>query len=211
MEACENSATCPTTRRTVAQSLRHEIAKIKGSRFIASVAPVASVPAAQAWITAERQQFPDASHHCFAWRLSQPAPSFRSSDDGEPSGTAGRPILQQIDHRLLTDVVVVVTRYFGGTKLGTGGLVRAYSAAAAAVLDRAEIREEPLVKTVRLIHSYALTGEVQRVLHAFGLKTQTAQYGVQVQMAVTVPQADLDRLRSALQDATAGNLSLRVD
>ena len=125
------------TYRTVATRVSHEIPKIKGSRFIATVAPAGSRAAAEAIVEALRDCHPGARHTCFAYRLGAAGDVFRYADDGEPSGTAGRPILRQIEGRGLTAMVVVVTRYFGGTKLGAGGLLRAYAAAAGAGPDQA--------------------------------------------------------------------------
>lgn len=205
--------TGPTTSpmecfRTPARALRHEIPKIKGSRFIASLEPVTSIDAAQGFIAERRKEFHDATHNVYAWRLGRGSDLFRASDDGEPSGTAGRPVLQEIDSRRLSDLVVVVTRYFGGTKLGTGPLARAYAQAAAELLDRAEIRRVPIVETLVLTHDYALTGEVQGVLARFALKPEQAEYGVEVTLRIAVPVDAVDSVDTALRDATAGRIHL---
>ncbi len=197
-----------TTLRTVARSLRHEPPKIKGSRFIASVEHAASAEAARAFVEAVAEEFRDASHHCFAWRLGIDENAWRASDAGEPSGTAGKPILQQIDSRRLTDVAVVVTRYFGGTKLGTGGLIRAYGGAASAALELAGVVEVPLTEPLRLTFDYELTGPVQGVLAAFDLAPTRAGYGAAVEMELAVPVADARRLRQSLTDATQGRIGI---
>lgn len=197
-----------TSIRTVAGPLRHEPPKIKGSRFIASVAPTVSAEEATAFVEARRDEFHDATHGCFAWRVGPDPSHFRTGDDGEPSGTAGRPILREIDGRNLTDVVVVVTRYFGGTKLGTGGLARAYGGAAAAALDRVGIVEVPIVREVRLRFAYALTGVVQSVLSAFALIPGRTEYGAEVEMSIAVPVAEADRVCRELREATAGRLEI---
>ncbi len=113
---------------------------VKGSKFIARGAPVETTEAAENYVSAISKRFHDATHHCFAYKIGvgDRAP-LRCSDAGEPSGTAGRSILQAIETKKLTNLVVVVTRYFGGVKLGTGGLVRAYSSAAFAALNQADI------------------------------------------------------------------------
>ena len=198
------------TIRTLARLLRHEPPKVKGSRFIASLAPVATAAAAMAFVEARREEFRDATHNCFAWRLGLGRDAMRFSDDGEPSGTAGRPILQEVDGRQLTDVAVVVTRYYGGTKLGTGGLIRAYGGAAAAALELAEVVEQPVVETMRLHFSYDASGAVQGVLSAFGLDPANSDYGAEVRLEVAVPVEDTERLRIALRDATRGRIELRV-
>ena len=121
--------------RTIAAALSTEIEPIKKSRFVADAAPVSSPEEALRFIESIQAQTPDAGHHCYGWRLQAGDAGWRVSDDGEPGGTAGMPILARIDGQDLCGVVVVVTRWFGGTKLGKGGLIRAYGAAAAAVLS----------------------------------------------------------------------------
>ena len=195
------------TVRTLARPLRHEPPKIKGSRFIALVAPVSGAGEAMAFVEARREEFRGATHNCFAWRAGQDGDEMRYGDDGEPSGTAGRPILQEIDGRRLTGVVVVVTRYYGGTKLGTGGLIRAYGGAAAAALDLAEVVEKPIVETLRLVYPYDASGAVQGVLTAFKVVPLDSDYGADVRMDVAVPVEEAEQLRVALRDATSGRLA----
>ena len=137
----ENGANDMDSYKTVSAPNEHEIDKIKGSRFLGFVCPVQDEEQALQHVEALRKRFYDARHWCWAYRLGRGRDVFRYQDDGEPSGTAGRPILQEIDGRELTDVLVVVVRYFGGTKLGTGGLARAYGDAARATLGSAEIQE----------------------------------------------------------------------
>jgi uncharacterized YigZ family protein len=196
------------TIRTVARSLRHEIPKIRGSRFIASVGRVTSPAAAAAFVEALRVEFRDATHNGFAWRLGSDENAFRASDDGEPSGTAGRPILQQIDGRRLTDVAVVVTRYFGGTKLGTGGLVRAYGDAAAAALELAGLVEEAVTRGLRLRYGYEQTGAVRGVLASFGVELSKADFGAEVEAVIAVPVESADEVADALRDATHGRITI---
>ena len=196
------------TFRTIATELRCEIPKIKGSRFIASVAGAGSAAAARALVERCREEFRDATHNCFAWRLGRDENAFRYSDDGEPSGTAGRPILQEIDGRRLTDVAVVVSRYFGGTKLGTGGLSRAYAEAASSALDRAGVVEVPVVRTLRLRYGYELTAAVKGVLSAFALDPGRSEYSGAVEIEVDVPVEDVEQVSTALREATAGRIRL---
>lgn len=193
-----------TSYRTLRAPLRHEIAKVKGSRFLADAAPVQDAAAAQEVLERCRKGLFDASHHCWAWRLGR-GDVRRWNDDGEPAGTAGKPILQEIDARKLTDVVVVVTRYFGGTKLGKGGLVRAYGEAAAAALDLAEIVEVELTAPLVLRYGYPQTSAVVAVLAAHGLDPRDAVYGREVELRLMVPVASVEALRRALIEAT-GNL-----
>lgn len=192
--------------RTLAGPSRHEIDKIKGSRFFATLEPVRSREEANAVLDALRAEFRDATHHCYAWRLGRDPEAMRYSDDGEPSGTAGRPILAEIDGRGLSDLVVVVTRYYGGTKLGTGGLLRAYSSCAAEALDRATWLERPVVERLVLRFSYGLTGPIRGVLAAYELEGVDAEYGAEVRMELAVPIARVRAVRRALVDATNGQV-----
>lgn len=192
--------------RTLAQGTRHEIPKIRGSRFIASVAPVEGATEALAFVDRLRVEYADATHNCFAWRVGSGDGESRASDDGEPNGTAGRPILQEIDGRQLIGAVVVVTRYYGGTKLGTGGLVRAYGEAAAAALDAAGIVEIPIVERLRLHHTYDDTGAVLAVLNAEGLEANDAVYGEDVTFELAIPIERVSEVRRDLVDATAGRI-----
>ncbi len=195
--------------RSIRTPVRIEPPKIKGSRFIASVTPVSSTEEAQAFLEARRDEFRDATHNCFAWRLAD-GEAFRYNDDGEPSGTAGRPILQEIDGRRLIGVAVVVTRYYGGTKLGSGGLVRAYGGAAAAALDQADVVERPVVETLRLCFAYDLDGPVRGVLSRFQLTASNADYGTAVSLRLAVPVGQVKAVKAALVDATAGRVDIRT-
>jgi uncharacterized YigZ family protein len=121
---------------TIAESVRAEL-KVRGSRFIGTAIPVRSKEEATAELARIQKEFWDATHNCYAYRLAPDGLQYRFADDGEPSGSAGKPILFVIQQRELADVMVVVTRYFGGTKLGVGGLARAYGETAGAALDLA--------------------------------------------------------------------------
>ena len=193
-----------TEIRTLARAHTVEIDRVRGSRFIADVAPAADEAAALAFVDALRGREPDATHHCWAFRLENGRE--RSSDDGEPAGTAGAPILRRLQGADLADVVLVVTRYFGGTKLGTGGLVRAYGAAAAAVLDDAPIVARPVFTTFTLTHPYDRSGAVEAVLTAHGAELLDADYGADVTLRVAVPRDDADAFAHALSEATAGTV-----
>lgn len=192
--------------RTLARRHVFEIDKIKGSRFLATAEPVSDRDAAEAFLDEMRGAYCDATHNCWAYRLAAEPDALRFSDDGEPSGTAGRPILREIAGRDLLDVAVVVTRYYGGTKLGTGGLVRAYGAAAAAVLDDAPVLERPVVATLRLTFAYSFTGPVQSVLAARGLEPTRSDYGADVALELAVPVEAVGAVRRELVDATNGRV-----
>jgi len=171
-----------------------EIPKIKGSRFIGEVYPVASVEDAEARLSAVRKAFHDATHHCYAYRLGVEGDVFRSSDDGEPSGSAGAPILRQLESSGLSDTLVVVVRYYGGTKLGTGGLVRAYGAAAEAVLNVAERKVRQLFREVSLRFGYDDTAPVMRLVDRYEARIVSSRYGTDTVLKLAVPQSSVDKL-----------------
>lgn len=157
------------TYRTIAAPSTGEF-KDRGSKFIAYAWPVRSETEALEHLEFLRKEHFKARHHCFAWRFEPDGNRFRANDDGEPSGTAGRPILGQIDSFSLTYVVVVVVRYFGGTLLGTSGLINAYREAAAEALRNAEIKE-CLVKDFYLLDfDYALMPDVMNAVKKLELE-----------------------------------------
>lgn len=184
---------------TIAEPVQAEIIE-KKSRFIGYAAPVETEEEAQAFLQEIRTRHRDATHNCYAYQVGEHNQYQRSSDDGEPSGTAGRPILEVIKGSGLANVIVVVTRYFGGTLLGTGGLVRAYSATAAAALAAGE--------QVRLIPAAAwgLTVEYQqwqRVegwLLAANYPMQDVRFTDKVDVRFMTPKEEADGLESRLSD-----------
>lgn len=197
--------------RTLTRAFRGEIEVIKGSRFLALASPVADEDDAARHLSATRAEFPDASHHCQAWRLRGPGDRFRASDDGEPSGSAGRPVLQQIDGHGVVDVSVIVVRWFGGTKLGVGGLMRAYGGAAGHALDEAPIATVLVKRRVEVHHPYACSGPVQGLLAAWDLEPREAAYGEDVALVFDIPLRDVDRFASEITDCTAGQARVQVE
>ncbi len=187
---------------TVAGAVRAETGKIKGSRFICDLAPVSDAEAANEFLDHIREREPDATHHCWAYRLHSGVS--RSSDDGEPGGTAGPPILRRLESSRLVDVIAVVTRYYGGTNLGTGGLIRAYGAATAAAIEAAT--ELPLRRMLayRFVHPYELSAQVTHVMAGHEVEIVAARYEGSVTLDVSVPAAMSADFESALIEATAG-------
>jgi uncharacterized YigZ family protein len=195
--------------RTLDTAFEYELDPIKGSRFLAVLAPTAHEEAAMEFVQTARKRWPDARHHCFAWRLGPDGALFRSSDDGEPSGSAGQPILNQLKGHGITDLTCVVLRWFGGTKLGVGGLMRAYGGAAGRALDRAPIREVVITVPIRLLFPWECSGAVSGVLHALSLKEQAADYGEQVSLDIDVPREMLKALETDLAERTGGRVLLQ--
>lgn len=193
--------------RTLAARTRFALDPVKGSRFVATLAPASTEDEARALLEAVRAEWPNATHHCWAWRLADGRT--RSADDGEPGGSAGRPILAQIEGHGIDDAMVVVTRWYGGTKLGVGGLIRAYGGCAGKALDAAEIVETARTVPLVLTHGYADTGAVQAALSAAGITPESTAFGAEVIVHLAVPEADLEALTARLVDATGGRA--RVD
>ncbi|WP_402465494.1 IMPACT family protein [Isoptericola aurantiacus] len=188
---------------------------IKRSRFLAHLAPASDAAAADAVVGRVRTERWDARHHCLAVVLGVQADTQRSSDDGEPTGTAGVPMLEVLRHRRMTDVVAVVSRYFGGVLLGAGGLVRAYSGAVAAALDDAE-QDGAILARRRLVEvtldaPHADAGRLEHLLRdwaaAHGAVVAHTQYGESARLTLLVPPGDVDRLRHDVAAATAGRLT----
>lgn len=192
--------------RTVTGAVTVEIDRVRGSRFVARLAPADSEFAARAVLDTVRAVDSDATHHCWAWRGSTGRE--RSDDGGEPPGTAGAPILHHLTGANLVDVMLVVTRWFGGTKLGRGGLVRAYGAAAAAAIAAATVVEHVPTTVVRIVHRYADAGAVDAVLHGHATEAVASDYGATVTRMVRVATDRVDALRRELTDATSGRATV---
>lgn len=174
------------------------------SRFLAHLEPVGDETAARAVIEAVRRQHHTARHHCSAFVLGPNGAVERSSDDGEPAGTAGAPMLEVLRARELRDVVAVVTRWFGGTLLGAGGLVRAYSDAVAAASDRAELVRYRLVDVVELAVDYTIAGRVEASLRDRGVQVADVRHGAAATLILAVPPADRAAVASAIAELTGG-------
>src|SRR5215831_15006444 len=141
--------------------------KDRESRFLAYAYPLHSAEDFKNYLQQLKKEHPKAAHHCFAHRMGLDGNNFRSSDDGEPSGTAGKPILGQIDSKNLTNVLVVVVRYFGGTLLGVPGLINAYKTTAALAVQQTVIIEKPVLVSYRLQFDYMLMNEVMKLVKQF--------------------------------------------
>ena len=160
--------------------------KDNGSRFIALAYPVTTEEEIKSIITSVRKEYHDARHHCYAYRLGYRRDISRANDDGEPSSSAGRPILGQIDSLELSDILVVVVRYFGGIKLGIPGLIRAYRSSTADALDHAEIVEKTAVRRYRLTFGYMDMNGVMKVLKDLGLQACKQDFGMECSLETDV-------------------------
>jgi uncharacterized YigZ family protein len=180
---------------------------VKGSRFIARVFPVSDEGEVTEIIRLVQSEYPDATHHCWAWRLHEEDRS-RCSDDGEPGGSAGRPILAQIRGHELAGLLVVVTRYFGGTKLGVGGLIRAYGGTAGQALDRAERITHYARERIVAVHGYGDTKAVQAALAGEPVEIIETRYSQIVEVELSVRADRAQAVREALVDKTGGRVKL---
>ena len=191
-------------RPTLAAPHRFEI-EIKKSRFIAQAAPADSVDAALAFISQAGD--PEARHNCWAYRIGD---LYRSDDADEPAGTAGRPILAAIDGQGLDQVVVVVTRWFGGIKLGAGGLVRAYGGAAAECLRTATRRERVATSAIAVRAGFAHLGAVHALIDQFGADKTAEDFDAEgVTLHLNLRDDCIERLGQSLRDATRGQATWR--
>ncbi|MFF9045545.1 YigZ family protein [Streptomyces parvulus] len=195
--------------RTVARAGVHET-EINRSRFLCALAPAATEEEAQAFVAGVRKEHADASHNCWAYVIGADAAVQKASDDGEPGGTAGVPMLQMLLRRDMRYVVAVVTRYYGGVKLGAGGLIRAYGGAVGEALDDLGTltRRRYRLATVTVDHQRA--GRLQNDLRAAGRAVRSVRYAEAVTIEVGLPESDVAGFRSWLADATAGTAVLEL-
>jgi uncharacterized YigZ family protein len=191
---------------TIAKPLRAAELKITGSRFIADVYPVITKDEIESYLEHIRKEFYDASHHCYAFRLGANGEQVRAADDGEPSGTAGKPILMVLEGAKLTNVLCVVTRYFGGTKLGTGGLARAYADAAKLAIEDAEIRTVYHMKELRLTYSFDDMSGVERMIAKYGAEKIASEYSDTVEMQIAIRESLAREFIEEAIEAFAGRL-----
>jgi uncharacterized YigZ family protein len=184
--------------------------EIKRSRFIGTAFPASTAEEAAAGLETIAREFPDATHVCWAYLLGGPddGPRMRFDDAGEPAGTAGRPILNVVQHRSVGDLVVAVVRYFGGIKLGAGGLVRAYSSTASRTLDRLELQTVAPREEIRLRVEYPDEQSARRLLGERGIEVLSAAFGDAVVLTVVAPTEEIASLTEELKERTRGRASV---
>lgn len=192
--------------RTVAQEATG-IYKEKGSRFLAFAYNVTTADEAKALVRDKQKEFHDARHHCYAWRLGSGEGETKVGDDGEPSGTAGRPILGQILSAELTNIVVIVVRYFGGIKLGTGGLIVAYKAATADCLQNAQIVTRTFDATLAISFPYLAMNGVMKTLKDSSAKIISQKFDTDCEIDITIRMAERDALVAKLTDVEGVTVS----
>ena len=193
---------------TIKQFARSEYEE-KKSVFIGEALPVQTEAEALAFIESARKRYSDAKHHVYAYVLRDNS-IMRFSDDREPQGTAGMPVLDVIRKNGCTDTVIVVTRYFGGTLLGTGGLVRAYTAAALGALTSAEIIRYDIYTELSITVSYSDYGKISSILADAGVRTDDIDYAADVTILGRLPKSDLEKLEKQLVEATSNRVKIEI-
>ncbi|HEY7034146.1 MAG TPA: YigZ family protein [Thermomicrobiales bacterium] len=195
--------------RTIASSGSHELV-VKKSRFVCSLARAATEDEARAAIESVRKRHWDANHNCSAYRIGPGGHLQRTSDDGEPAGTAGAPMLAVLTRRELTDTVAVVTRYFGGTLLGAGGLIRAYGQAVADAIDAVGIVERRPVALVAVDADHADAGRLEHALRTAGYHLGPVAHAARVTFEVRLDEPDLPAFGNWLAEASNGRSRARL-
>ena len=181
--------------------------KDRGSRFIAFALPVTSPEGFKQALNEIKKEHPKATHHCFAYRIGLDGNTFRVSDDGEPSGTAGRPILGQIDSKALVNVMVVVVRYFGGTLLGTAGLINAYRSATALALQITPLVQKQVEKEWLVQFDYTRIGEVMALSKQYNCRVVRQDIQLFCNMTLAIPTNRVQELVYKLKEINNVELS----
>ena len=174
--------------------------KDKGSKFIAYAFPLADVNEFKEKLAAVKKEHPKATHHCFAYRLGLDGNNFRVSDDGEPSGSAGRPILGQIDSKQLTNMLIIVVRYFGGTLLGVPGLINAYKTTAALALQITQVIQKPVLINYRLQFDYTKMNDVMKIVKQFDCVVLQQETQLFCSLQIGIPKKRMEEVLIKLKE-----------
>lgn len=204
----------PTSVRYHVPRQRHRVEEtIKRSRFVTTIAGTPTVEAAREFITQVRSEFGDASHNCWAYVIGSPGSTAQigMSDDGEPHGTAGKPMLTVLLHSGVGDISVVVTRYFGGTLLGKGGLVKAYSGGVQLALESLSLVERIPSVELTIVLDYSKLTPFQRMLPDFEVELLSEEFGTDVTMLVKLPLEQKESFLSTITDMTHGNVLVEIE
>ncbi|PZT73740.1 MULTISPECIES: YigZ family protein [unclassified Streptomyces] len=195
--------------RTVARAGVHE-SEINRSRFICALAPAATEEEAQEFVARVRREHPTATHNCYAYVIGADASVQKASDDGEPGGTAGVPMLQMLTRREVCYAVAVVTRYYGGVKLGAGGLIRAYGGVVGEALDALGTRTRRRFRLATVTVGHQRAGRLENELRATGRTVREVRYAAEVTIEIGLPDAEVEDFRRWLADATAGEARMEL-
>ena len=179
----------------------------KRSKFIAIALPVRTLAEIKAYLDEYQKKYYDARHVCYAYMLGAERKEFRANDNGEPSGTAGKPILGQINSNELTDILVIVVRYFGGIKLGTSGLIVAYKTAAAQALSEAQIIEKTVDEQVTVVFEYPFMNDIMRIVKEESPEILNQSYDMDCVMTLRIRKSQMPRLRMRLEKVETARIS----
>jgi uncharacterized YigZ family protein len=182
--------------------------KDKGSKFLSFAIPVPNPKTAMETVKDYRKRFYDARHVCFAFKIGAETPETRANDDGEPSGTAGQPILRQINSANLTNVLIIVVRYFGGVLLGTSGLRQAYKTAAADALQNGEIIEQIIENQINIVFEYPILNDVMKIIKDFNLKILSQNFETNCTMQISARKSLTDTVTQKLTETDGVILQL---
>jgi len=191
---------------SVDQKASLEIPKIKGSRFIGLIYPAKTLQEIKSAISDSKNDYPDASHHCYAYRLQGAEIVQHQSDDGEPSGTAGAPIMRQIESADLRNVVLIVVRYFGGSKLGKAGLIKSYGLSAKELIAVTSLVKKFIHAFVRIRFAYTDTNTVNKVISKFDVGIVDKSFDQQTKLTLAVPKKQKDQFIEVLNNSLSGKL-----
>ena len=174
--------------------------KDRGSKFIDYAYPISGISNFKERLAALKKEHPKAAHHCFAYRIGTDGNNFRVSDDGEPSGSAGRPILGQIDSKQVTNVVIIVVRYFGGTLLGVPGLIHSYKTATALAFDENSIIQQPILINCRLQFDYTQMNDVMKIVKQYECVIQKQETQLFCLLEMGVPKSKMEEVLNKMKD-----------
>lgn len=191
---------------TTVKQFHQSTLKEKGSEFIAQIYPIRNHDDFETIINSVRKKFYDASHHCYAYKLSDDSKKY--SDDGEPSGTAGIRILNAIEHFNLSNALVVIIRYFGGTKLGVGPLGKAYYSSAIQVIDESEHIKMILMEKITIKLPPSFISNIYRIVSNLNGKVEQTRFEQFLEVEIIIPPKNVDSLKNDLKDATKGDFEL---
>ncbi len=190
---------------TITDSIGEGYYTEKRSKFLAFAHHVSSVDQVREIVAQYRSKYYDARHVCYAYMLGAEYKDFRANDDGEPSSTAGKPILGQINSRSLTDVLVIVVRYYGGVNLGTGGLIVAYRTAASDALDHCQVVSQQVEETITYEYPYIMMNDVMRIVKELSPRIVSQAFDNTCSITLAIRKSEADNLRSRLQKLAFGN------
>lgn len=197
----------PDEYRTIAAPVRAELV-VQSSRFIADAIPFDLIASVDSNLQKIKKEFYSATHHCWAYRIGAENPDVRSNDDGEPSGTAGKPILTALERKDVTNALIIVTRYFGGVKLGTGGLARAYGEAAELALGKAEIVTKIIYAQFSLSCDYDVLPKVKSLLYKHG-RIIREEFEPMPKIIFEVRKSEVESVKNLLVDAARGKVEIK--